>query len=111
MIQQETRAAISSMEAGLEANERGAAEAGELEKALQEILDQVDGVTMQVSQIATAAEEQTATTGEITSNIHKISEVIEGTSKGASDTSHAAASLAKLGDELKGLMAQFKLAA
>ena len=111
MIQQETRAAINSMEAGLEANERGAAEAGELEKALQEILDQVDGVTMQVSQIATAAEEQTATTGEITSNIHKISEVIEGTSKGASDTSSAAASLAKLGDELKGLMAQFKLAA
>ena len=32
------------MDAGLEANERGAAEAGELEKALQEILDQVEGV-------------------------------------------------------------------
>ena len=66
-------------------------------------------MTMQVSQIATAAEEQTATTSEITKNIHKISEVIEGTSKGACDTAAAADSLSQLGDELKRLMGQFKL--
>jgi len=108
-IQQETRMAITSMESGVEATEKGAAEAGELEQALMEILDQVNAVTMQVSQIATAAEEQTATTSEITSNIHKISDVIEGTAKGAMDTSSAAASLSQSGEELHRLMSQFKL--
>ena len=75
-----------------------------------EILEQVNAVTMQVSQIPTAAEEQTATTSEITDNIHKISEVIEGTAKGALDTSAAANSLSELGEELRKLMSQFKLA-
>ena len=84
-------------------------EAAQLESALQAILEQVNAVTMQVSQIATAAEEQTATTSEITSNIHKISDVIEGTAKGALDTATAASSLSSLGEDLRRLMAQFKL--
>jgi len=109
-IQQETRTAIVSMEEGVRGTEKGAAEAAQLESALQAILEQVNAVTMQVSQIATAAEEQTATTSEITSNIHKISEVIEGTAKGAQDTSSAASSLSSLGEELKRLMSQFRLA-
>jgi len=108
-IQAETRQAIVSMEEGVKGTERGAAEAGQLEQALIEILEQVNAVTMQVSQIATAAEEQTATTGEITSNIHKISDVVEGTAKGAQDTSNAAGSLSRLGEELRRLMSQFKL--
>ncbi len=108
-IQQETRSAIISMEEGVRDTERGAVEAAQLESALQAILEQVNAVTMQVSQIATAAEEQTATTSEITSNIHKISDVIEGTAKGALDTATAASSLSSLGEDLRRLMAQFKL--
>ena len=108
-IQNETRTAIVSMEEGVRGTEKGAAEAAQLESALQAILEQVNAVTMQVSQIATAAEEQTATTSEITSNIHKISDVIEGTAKGAQDTSSAATSLSGLGEELRRLMGQFKL--
>lgn len=108
-IQQETRVAIVSMEDGVRDTERGAAEAAQLESALQAILEQVNAVTMQVSQIATAAEEQTATTSEITSNIHKISDVIEGTAKGAQDTSASAGSLSSIGEELRRLMGQFKL--
>jgi methyl-accepting chemotaxis protein len=108
-IQNETRLAIVAMENGVKGTEEGAAEASGLESALMEILEQVNAVTMQVSQIATAAEEQTATTSEITSNIHKISDVIEGTAKGAQDTSSAAASLATSGEQLQRLMSQFKL--
>jgi len=108
-IQSETRQAIVSMEEGVKGTEKVAAEAGQLEHALMEILEQVNAVTMQVSQIATAAEEQTATTSEITNNIHKISEVVEGTAKGAQDTSSAAGSLSQLGEELRRLMSQFKL--
>ncbi len=108
-IQQETKAAIVSMEEGVRDTEKGAAEASQLESALQAILEQVNAVTMQISQIATASEEQTATTSEITSNIHKISEVIEGTAKGAQDTSSAATSLSRLGEDLRRLMGQFRL--
>jgi methyl-accepting chemotaxis protein len=74
-----------------------------------EILEQVNTVTMQISQIATAAEEQTATTSEITNNIHRISEIIQGTSQGAQATAGDADHLSKLGDELKQLMGQFRL--
>ncbi len=108
-IQGETRQAIVSMEEGVKGTEKGAAEATQLETALQEIMEQVNAVTMQVSQIATAAEEQTATTSEITNNIHRISEIIEGTSKGAQDTAAASSSLSQMGETLRQLMAQFKL--
>lgn len=108
-IQGETRQAIVSMEEGVKGTERGAAEAAQLETALQEILEQVNVVTMQVSQIATAAEEQTATTSEITNNIHRISEIIEGTSKGVQDTATASSSLSEMGETLRRLMGQFKL--
>lgn len=108
-IQSETRLAIISMEDGVKGTEKGAAEATQLETALQEIMEQVNAVTMQVSQIATAAEEQTATTSEITNNIHRISDIIEGTSKGAHDTAVASSSLSQMGETLRHLMSQFKL--
>ncbi|HEY4743228.1 MAG TPA: methyl-accepting chemotaxis protein [Desulfuromonadaceae bacterium] len=109
-IQQETKSAIVSMEEGVKGTERGAAEAAQLETSLQAILEQVNAVTMQVSQIATAAEEQTATTNEITANIHKISDVIQGASKGTHETAEAAEALSRMGDELRRLVEHFKLA-
>jgi methyl-accepting chemotaxis protein len=108
-IQNETRQAIVSMEEGVKGTEKGAAEATQLETALQKIMEQVNAVTMQVSQIATAAEEQTATTSEITNNIHRISDIIVGTSKGAQDTAAASSSLSRMGETLRHLMGQFKL--
>lgn len=108
-IQNETRQAIVSMEDGVKGTEKGAAEATQLETALQEIMEQVNSVTMQISQIATAAEEQTATTNEITNNIHRISDIIEGTSKGAHDTAAASSSLSNMGESLQSLVSQFKL--
>jgi methyl-accepting chemotaxis protein len=108
-IQGETRQAIVSMEEGVKGTERGAAEAQQLEKSLMEILEQVNTVTLQISQIATAAEEQTATTNEITANIQRISETIQDTSQGAQETAGNAGSLTSLGDQLQHLMGQFKL--
>ena len=108
-IQNETRQAIVSMEEGVKGTEKDADEAAGLETALQEILEQVNAVTMQVSQIATAAVEQTATTNEITGNIHRISSIIEGASKGAHDTATASSNLSKMGDDLNRMISQFKL--
>lgn len=108
-IQSETRQAIVSMEEGVKGTEKGADEANRLETALQEILEQVNDVTMQVSQIATAAEEQTSTTGEITGNINRISSIIEGTSRGAQATAAASSSLTIMGENLNRMIGQFKL--
>jgi len=108
-IQQETKVAIVSMEEGVKGTEQGAAEAERLETSLQQILDQVNDVTMQVSQIATAAEEQTATTGEVTTNIQQITEVVQQTASGAEETAAAAAQLAGQAQDLQNLVSKFRL--
>jgi len=108
-IQQETKVAITSMEAGVKGAEQGATEAEQLEASLQQILDQVNDVTMQVSQIATAAEEQTATTGEVTTNIQQITEVVQQTASGAEETAAAAAQLAGQAQDLQNLVSKFRL--
>ena len=108
-IQQETRVAITSMEEGVKGTEKGAQEAAQLETSLQQILEQVNDVTMQVSQIATAAEQQTATTGEVTTNIQQITEVVQQTASGAEETAAAAAQLAGQAQDLQNLVSKFKL--
>jgi methyl-accepting chemotaxis protein len=108
-IQNETKSAIVSMEAGVKGSELGAAAASQLEPALQAILEQVNAVSMQVSQIATAAEEQTATTSEITNNIHQITQVVHETSRGAQESASAASVLSRQAEELQSIVCKFKL--
>ncbi|GFO63372.1 methyl-accepting chemotaxis protein [Geomonas paludis] len=109
-IQGETKGAVLAMEEGVREVQQGTEEAAKSGSALQEILDQINAVSMQVNQIATAAEEQTATISEITGNITRISEVVQLTVQGAQDSSMAAAELASLSDDLGTLVTQFKVA-
>lgn len=109
-IQEETRSAVTMMEQGVVEVELGTSEASRSGEALKEILEQVNSVTAQVSQIATAAEEQTATTLEISSNIQQITVAVTETTKGIQDSAMAAGQLARLSEELNMLVAQFKLA-
>ena len=109
-IQGETKGAVTSMEEGVKEVEKGTSDASKSGEALQAILEQIGGVTMQVSQIATAAEEQTATTGEINNNIQQITEVVQLTARGAEESAQAAEQLAKLAEELQDLVYKFKLA-
>jgi len=108
-MQTETRAAISSMEEGVEQTERGVEEAARLEEALSRILEQVDVVTSQVNQIATAAEEQTATTGEISSSIHNVTAVVQQTAHGSQQTAETAGELAGVARDLQSIVGRFRL--
>ncbi len=110
-IQSETKSAVHVMEEGVKEVENGTVEAAKSGKALKEILDQIQVVTMQVSQIATAAEQQTATTTEISSNMQQITDVIQDTAKGAEECASAANQLARMAEELQGLAGQFRLVA
>jgi len=109
-IQVETRKAVDSMEDGVREVEAGTAEATRSGSALQQILDQVNEVTGQINQIATAALQQSSTSSEISNNMHQITGVIGTTAQSTHDTTKAADKLAHLADELSRLVGQFKLA-
>jgi methyl-accepting chemotaxis protein len=108
-IQQETGRAISSMEEGVKGTERGATEAAQLESSLQTILAQVNAVTDQISQIATAAEEQTCTTREISNNVMSLNELAHQNSTGIHETGLAADNVSRQAEELQRLVGQFRL--
>jgi methyl-accepting chemotaxis protein len=108
-IQNETRGAVAAMEHGVHQVEAGTEEASRSGKALHDILEHVDAVAIQVSHIATAAEEQTATTSEISSNMHQITEVVQQTSRCAHESATAASQMRSNAEELQRLVRQFKL--
>ncbi|BCS54287.1 methyl-accepting chemotaxis protein [Geobacter sp. SVR] len=108
-IQQETRSAVAAMNEGVREVVRGTEEASQSDEALQSILDQIATVNMQVNQIATAAEEQTATTNQISSNVLQITEVVTHTAAGAQESAAASAQLASLAGNLQSLISRFRL--
>ena len=110
-IQDETLTAVSSMSEGVGEVKRGTAETNRSGEALEDILNRINDLNMQVSQIATAAEEQTATTQEITSNIQMITDVVNHNVENARNTTHATGKLAEQVDELHKLVGHFRLAA
>lgn len=107
--QQETATAISSMEAGVRGTEQGAQEAAQLETALQSILQQVNSVTDQINQIATAAEEQTSTTREISHNVLNLNELAQQNNNAIQESAMTTASVSQQAEELQRLVNQFKL--
>jgi methyl-accepting chemotaxis protein len=108
-IQAETKGAVIAMEQGVREVETGTNEASRSGIALQQILDQINDVAMQVNQIATAAEEQTATTSEISSNMMQITEAVQATARGAEESAHSSGMLEQHADELKRLVGRFRL--
>jgi methyl-accepting chemotaxis protein len=109
-IQIETKDAVASMEQGVREVESGTGEAAKSGDALKEILEQITAVTMQVHQMATAAEQQTATTSEISDNIQQMNDVILETARGVHESATAATQLAGMADDLRQLAGHFRLA-
>lgn len=108
-IQNETTGAVSVIDGGVAEVEKGAKYSSDSGRSLEQILQQVNDVTVQVNEIATAAEQQTATTGEISRNIQQIIAVLQQSASGATETSSAAAILSLQSSELQRLVGQFKL--
>ena len=108
-IQNETRTAVQQMEQGVKEVEQGTEDASRSGEALQEILSRINDVTMQINQIATAAEEQTATTGEIAGNVSRINDVAHDSSRSAQESSMAASQLASLAEELQRQVRRFRV--
>ena len=77
--------------------------------SLEEITHSVSLINDMNTQIATAAEEQSAVAEEINRNIVNISEIVDRTAEGANQTSIASEELASLAAQLQQLVNQFKV--
>ncbi|MEI7816406.1 MAG: bacteriohemerythrin [Desulfuromonadales bacterium] len=109
-IQSETQSAVGSMSEGVDEVKRGTAETARSGEALEDILNKINELTMQISQVATAAEEQTATTQEITNNIQMITDVVNRNVENSRSTTLATTTLAREVDNLHALVGHFRLA-
>jgi methyl-accepting chemotaxis protein len=109
-IQNETNEAVKAMDEGVIEVEKGALLSQESGQALEDILIRINEVSSQIIQIATAAEEQTATTNEVTMNVQQITEVVAQTSRGADETAGAASQLERQAQQMEELVGHFKLA-
>jgi methyl-accepting chemotaxis protein len=108
-IQNETKSAVTAMEEGVAEVERGSEGAAQSGEALQHILQRIDLVTQQVNQIATAAEEQTATTTEVSRNIMHVTEIAHSTSKESHDITTEANRLTSLSSALMDAIGAFSI--
>ncbi|MDD2320910.1 MAG: methyl-accepting chemotaxis protein [Geobacteraceae bacterium] len=108
-IQTETKSAVMAMELGVQQVNTGTVEAARSGEALNDILEQVNAMAAVISQIATAAEQQTATTREISQNIHQINEVMQETVNGALESATAATQLTGNAEGLERLVHQFRI--
>lgn len=108
-IQQETAVAVTLMEQGVSQVQLGSHEAAQSGDALNAILELVNTVSLQVSQIATAVEEQTMVSSEISGNMQQITSVIQQASQGAHESAVAAAQLDENAAGLQRLVGNFRL--
>jgi len=108
-IQKETNEAVVSMKQGVEDVKVGTSEAGRSGEALEDILRCIGALTEQINQVATATEQQTSTTSDISVGMHQITDIIHETAKGSQDSAAASTQLNQLAQDLQSLVGQFRL--
>jgi methyl-accepting chemotaxis protein len=111
MVQKETKDAVAFMNQGVMEVEKRSLDAAKSGDVLNEIIFKISDVNAQVTQIATAAEEQTATTDEISSNVQQMTVVVQQSSVTAQQSADASQKLAQLARNLEDTVGQFKLTA
>ncbi len=108
-LQQTASNAVSAMQAGKDQALSSVEHAESVGHSLETITGAIDSITQMNTQIATAAEEQTAVAEEINRNIHAITQVSSETSQAAKQTTETSESLAKLAIDLNQMISQFRL--
>ncbi|GFE61908.1 methyl-accepting chemotaxis protein [Geobacter sp. AOG2] len=108
-IQTETSQAVRVMESGGKETESGGASVKKAEQSLGTILEKVTSVSTQIAQIATAAEEQAATSGEISGSIYQITTAAKLMVRSSEETTSTAAQLAQESQNLRGMVDKFVL--
>ncbi|MBI5826421.1 MAG: type IV pili methyl-accepting chemotaxis transducer N-terminal domain-containing protein [Deltaproteobacteria bacterium] len=108
-IQNETSRAVTAMDQGAVKVENGVRLAHQAGESLNRIVTSVGSVTDTIGRIAASAEEQSATTDEITHNMDAIAEVAKSNVSAIGEASRATDDLARLAAELKDLVSNFNI--
>ncbi len=108
-LQRGSEAAVKVMSEGRGRAQSGVEKAARAGEALETITQVVTRISDMNSQIASAAEEQAATSNEIDKNVVNITEVANHTAEGARQTAIASERLATLAVDLHALVDQFKV--
>ncbi|PID60992.1 MAG: hypothetical protein CR986_03315 [Ignavibacteriae bacterium] len=108
-IQSDTTGAIASIEKGKTEVELGKNLARDAGDALVEIISITKEVENLINQLATASEEQNATSQELSSNVEMVSRVTQQTTNNTEQISEAAKSLNSLTENMLHIVGQFKL--
>ena len=108
-IQMDTESAVRAMEKGtLEVNS-GIELADNAGNSIQSILTGITDLLNMINHIASASEEQSTTSEQISKNVSAISKVIAESAKNVEDVASTANELAKMTDVLTSLVSQFKV--
>jgi methyl-accepting chemotaxis protein len=108
-IQEETRETLQVMQDSRAAVETGMGETDRARQSLEAIIESSKQVEHQIHLIATAANEQTSASGEISESAGEISQLSVENAQGAQEAVEALQNLASLAGELDGMIRQFRL--
>jgi methyl-accepting chemotaxis protein len=106
-IQSETRRAIDAMGKGVAEADQGVQKAVLTGAALEAITATIQSISLEVSHIATAAEEQSCTVGGITGNIQQVTRNINASAAGTQEFATAAAGMHLMAEELGRIVSGF----
>ncbi len=109
IIQNDTADAVGSMGEGTRLVKEGEQVVTRTAEAFAAILQRTERVSDVMSQLAGAAEEQAATSNSMAQSVNDISTVIEESSRGVSNIADSTAGLQLQAQELRQLIAQFRI--
>jgi methyl-accepting chemotaxis protein len=108
-IQEETKQAVTAMEASTQEAQEGVTLANKAGERLMEIVETVKNVTNMVQRIAVAVEEQSVATGQIAGNVQTVATVSKRVESGVAELGQATNQLARLASDLQAVVGGFKL--
>jgi len=108
-LQNDVKNVISSMDKSASSVKSGTHDVHHSNQAIVVIKEQIAPLVANVEQVATAAEEQSATASNITDSMHQITAMIQTSADGAKNTEKTAIELARFSDELETMVKQFQL--
>ena len=108
-IQDETKTAVTAMEAGNKQVEEGVKSTAQAGDSLKEIIHMSEEVGEMITHIATAATEQSSASEEINNNMEQIAKLVRESAVGAQQSAKACQDLSGLALDLQKMVSNFKL--
>ena len=110
-LQGDVKTVVNSMERSASSVRVGTEDVQHSSLAIGSIKEQIAPLLEYVAQVATAAEEQSATSANITESMRQITGVVHDAAAGAQQSELAAADLARSAQDLKTVVNRFRLVA